>query len=376
MGIGRKGTIMKRTVVIVSCLFTGTWTAIASAETVTWQKSATNYGTGALPSIAQSWNGTAAEVHETTQADHLDDYGGTYTKFAGPASYSDGYSPSVSGVATQLQAVEVHQTSTGVGPIAYTIGTLNTGKAVAFGKSTNFDTGLNPHVSGYTPYAGDTPAAVEVHQQSSGVAGIFLNFGVAQVTPPNNYTWTSVNWVGSTAGYIAQGENPAVAIVPEDGTSEPGGSSTIYYVIEVNQTVSGSGPLAYQTDLVYEAYGDPNFLEIFPLASGTIGAGTLPAVTFCEQYVGDGFSGGSTLAVVFAYEGASGKLLSQSATIEQDPSSEYLGDLTPGSLTAPVQYDTGYHPKLSCESTEGVEVHQANPTGTGNLFMHGFSVKF
>lgn len=149
-------------------------------STVTWGPSA-QYDTGASPSVA-IYGETVTEVHQgDSGVGELWYRVGTVSPSTSTITwgsshpYAYGMSPSVSVDTYGNQIKEVHQAGAGFGPLLTVSGTPHAGNTIAWGASSQYDTGVSPHVTEFDICADDY---TEVHQGAVGFSTLWYDASV------------------------------------------------------------------------------------------------------------------------------------------------------------------------------------------------------
>jgi hypothetical protein len=202
-----------------------------SSNTILWGNSI-QYDNGMNPSVAISGS-TLVEVHngangvgqlwyrvgQITSSNTIDCGNKNYS-----TPYDNGMNPSVAIWGSTL--AEVHNGASGVGPLWYRVGQINTSSNTITWENNNqampYDNGLNPTVA---VTLANSLAPVEVHNGGYGAGPLWYHVGYFTVA-------STINW-GNSAPYD-NGMNPCVA---------GGGYGTL---VEVHDAVNGAGPLWYR----------------------------------------------------------------------------------------------------------------------------------
>ena len=204
----------------------------------------------AVASVGPTPNGPIVlEVHQGASGlgplwGHLLTATGPVTTFpsfnvANANAYDSGYRPAVAAApisSDESMVVEVHQGSTGAGPLWYHMGSVYTGTSpatLAWSSTVHqYDSGAHPSVAITTLPSGSNPSGivvVEVHQGGDGFGPLWYRSGVF-----NQSNWT-INW--NNSHQYDYGVAPAVVV---DGDR----------VFEVHQGTNGFGPLWYHTGVI------------------------------------------------------------------------------------------------------------------------------
>ena len=252
-----------------------------------------------------------AAVPPSAQAD----FPGEFPGFGPSYHYDNGYNPSVA--ANSGTVVEVHNGTSGAGPLWYRVGKVN-GSTITWNDSHPYDNnGYNPSVA-MNSFVGRDTTVVEVHNGTSGAGPLWYRVG--------KVNGSTITW--NDSHQYDNGFNPSVALAGN-------------IVVEVHNGTFGVGPLWYRM--------------------GKLNGGT---ITWSDSHKFDSYSTNPSVSAAVTYT-TNDNAIAVLDVVEVHNSNAYAGPLwfRDGELTDaddfstiswgdPYNYDAGWNPKIAWDGCE------------------------